>query len=118
MGAIFLDGGWSALYKVFGRIILPQIFFMCKYSDKICVDLIQEIQKYFERRGKPQPRDYFINSFLGQKVIFQYKNGAYTIQVGNDAKFVEVRGTNEQICKRKAAEEAFEKIRKLEESLK
>lgn len=43
MGAIFLDGGWPALYKVFGRLILPQVFFICKFSDKICVDLIQEI---------------------------------------------------------------------------
>ena len=40
MGAVFLDGGWPALYQVFGRLILPQVFFMCKYSGNICIDLI------------------------------------------------------------------------------
>ena len=48
---------------------------------------------------------------------FKYVNNTYTIQVGNDPKFVEVKGPSEQICKRKAADEAFEKMRKLEEKL-
>jgi dsRNA-specific ribonuclease len=59
MGAVFLDGGWNNLYKVFGRIVLPQIFYCCKYFDKMGTDLIHDIISFYATRGKSLPSPHF-----------------------------------------------------------
>lgn len=53
MGAVFLDGGWKALFKVFGRIVTPMVYYCCKFFDIMGTDLIHDIISFFAKRGKP-----------------------------------------------------------------
>lgn len=50
-GALFLDGGWEAMFNFFTRISEPLIFFACKYFAEIEGDLIHNIKAYFDRES-------------------------------------------------------------------
>lgn len=52
MGAVFIDGGWEALSKVFGRIVTPMVYYCCKFFDQMGTDLVHDLISYFAKRGK------------------------------------------------------------------
>lgn len=50
-GAIFIDGGWEPVYRIFNRLFSPLIFFICKYFDDMVVDLIHDVNTFFATTG-------------------------------------------------------------------
>lgn len=50
-GAIFLDGGWEPVFRIFNRLFAPLIFFICRYFDDMVVDLIHDVNTFFATTG-------------------------------------------------------------------
>jgi len=51
MGAVFLDGGWNALFQTFGRIVTPAVYYCCKYYNKLAFDLTHDIIAFYSKKG-------------------------------------------------------------------
>ena len=51
-GAIFVDGGWKAIHKVYGRIFLPFIYFYARHEKYIIVDMKHMVVSDFQAKGE------------------------------------------------------------------
>ena len=50
-GAVFLDGGWDAVHKVFGRILGPCIQYICDNYDQMVFNFGSTLMEVCNRRN-------------------------------------------------------------------
>lgn len=52
VGALFVDGGWKAVFEVLHRLLSPLVIYLCLYSELVSADLCETVKRSFAAESR------------------------------------------------------------------